>query len=77
MTRDMKNWLTRFVVIIAVAGLVAAVLPGIKQRMADEPTPSGSIGLLQVPDRGSLLVGAVVAIALLRVFVTIDRRARR
>jgi hypothetical protein len=38
--------------------------------------PSGSIAWLRVPDRGSLMVGAFVALAILRLFVTQDRRSR-
>jgi hypothetical protein len=38
--------------------------------------PSHPIRFLQVPDQGSLVVAALVAIALLRVFVTLERRSK-
>jgi hypothetical protein len=38
--------------------------------------PSRPIALLRVPDGGSLMVGAFVALAILRLFVTHDRRSR-
>jgi hypothetical protein len=68
----MNNWAVRAGMIALVAGLVAVVLPGIRESRV-----SGNFAPFSTPDRGSLMVAAVVAIALVRVFLTLDRRAKR
>jgi hypothetical protein len=41
-----------------------------------ESRPSRPIALFRAPDGGSLMVAAFVALAILRLFVTLDRRSR-
>jgi hypothetical protein len=92
---DMTRWLGRSLLILAIAGLVAAVLPAVRQfrvvnacqeaggaydyaqrtcRSGATNLPSGSISWLQKPDGGSLVVALALAIALARLFITLDRR---
>jgi hypothetical protein len=94
----MNRWLGRAVLIVAVASLVATLLPGIRQSLAvdrclDEggaydysrrtcrtdvqSLPAEQMRMLQLPDAGSLVVAFAVAIAMTRLFTTIDRRKRR
>jgi uncharacterized membrane protein len=67
----MNSWVVRSAMIALVAGLVAMGLPGVREWRASHTwTP------LSAPDSGSLMVAAVVVIAMVRVFLTLDRRAR-
>jgi uncharacterized membrane protein len=67
----MNSWVVRSAMIALVAGLVAMTLPGVREWRA-----SRNWTLLSAPDSGSLMVAVVVAIAMVRVFFTLDRRAR-
>ncbi|HEU4994177.1 MAG TPA: hypothetical protein VFT29_05130 [Gemmatimonadaceae bacterium] len=98
MSRDgMKSWRLRIPLIVGLAGLVATLLPGIRERIAADrcldrggvydyvahacrtdvqTLPSGPSSLLRAPDAGSIVIALIVAMALARIFITVDRRAR-